>query len=111
MHEARSTIERFFMHLTARDWSALAEVLAEGVERVGPLGDHVIGRERYLEFLRDSVPDADDGRAAFARVTEHLVYPDGSTYHLEEAYAFEIDAQGSIARVEVFWQGADAAGA
>ena len=120
MHEVRRVIERFFTHLTARDWSALADVLAEGVERVGPLGDHVTGRQPYLELLRASVPedydndvhrivDADDGRAALARVTEHLVYPDGSTYHLEEAYAFEIDDGGSIARIEVFWQGADAA--
>ncbi len=110
-------IERYFVHLTARDWTALGGVLAAGVERVGPLGDRVSGRDRYLELLRRSVPEdygndvhrivyAADGRAAFARVTEHLVYPQAA-YELEEAYAFELDERGAITRVEVFWQNAD----
>jgi hypothetical protein len=46
---------------------------------------------------------ADDGRAAFARVTEHLGYPN-ETLHLEEAYAFGLDDEGRISRIEVFWQ-------
>jgi hypothetical protein len=44
-----------------------------------------------------------DGRAAWARVTEHLGYPD-RTLHLEEAYAFELDGGGLVSRIEVFWQ-------
>jgi hypothetical protein len=113
-------VERYFVHLSARDWPALAVVLAADVERVGPLSDRVTGREAYLELLRRSVPE-DYGndvhrityhagrRAAFARVTEHLVYRESESesepaYHLEEAYAFELDAQGAISRVEVFWQ-------
>ena len=39
----------------------------------------------------------------FARVTEHLGYPD-QTLDLEEAYAFELDNGGSVRRIEVFWQ-------
>ena len=107
-------VERFFLPLTARGWAALGELLTEDVERVGPFGDRVEGRARYLEFLRSLVPQdygndvhrityAADGNSAFARVTEHLVYPHG-THHLEEVYAFELDRRGRIARLEVYWQ-------
>jgi len=107
-------VERFFAHLTARAWDALGDVLVEDVERVGPFGDRVMGRSRYLDFLRGLVPDdygnhvhrvtyGEDGTSAFARVTEHLVYPHG-THHLEEVYAFELDEHGLIARLEVYWQ-------
>jgi ketosteroid isomerase-like protein len=111
-------VERFFAHLTARDWAGLGALLAEDVERVGPFGDRAVGRDRYVDLLRGLVPSdygndvhrityAADGRSAFARVTEHLVYPHG-TFHLEEAYAFEIGESGSIDRLEVFWQTPDA---
>ena len=107
-------VERFFECLTARDWEALGAVLAPGVERVGPFGDRVVGRRRYLDLLSGVVPPrygndvhrvtyASDGRSGFARVTEHLAYPD-QELHLEEAYSFHIDESGAISRVEVFWQ-------
>lgn len=108
------TIERFFEHLSARDWESLRAVLAPQVVRVGPFGDRVAGRDPYLAMLEEAVP-ADygndvhlvtygaDGRSAFARVTEHLGFPD-QTLHLEEAYAFGLDHQGLVSRVEVFWQ-------
>jgi limonene-1,2-epoxide hydrolase len=107
-------VERFFEHLSAGDWDALRGDLAPDVRRVGPLGDELNGRDRYVDFLRGSVPDdygnevhlvtyAGDGRAAFARVTEHLRYPDREL-HLEEAYVFGVDEAGLVARVEVFWQ-------
>ncbi|HUE09234.1 MAG TPA: nuclear transport factor 2 family protein [Acidimicrobiales bacterium] len=108
------TVERFFEHLSARDWASLSGVLAPEVERVGPFGDRVSGRDRYLAMLEEAVPAvyrndvhlvtyAADRRAAFARLTEHLGYPD-QTLHLEEAYAFELDAGGLVRRIEVFWQ-------
>ena len=107
-------VERFFEHLSARDWESLRGDLAPEVERIGPFGDRVTGRDRYLAMLEEAVP-ADyrndvhlvaytaDGRAAFARVTEHLGYPT-QTLDLEEAYAFGLDAEGFVGRVEVFWQ-------
>jgi ketosteroid isomerase-like protein len=117
MAEPGGVVERFFANLTARDWAGLGALLAEDVERVGPFGDRVVGRARYLDLLRGLVPSdygndvhrityAADGRGAFARVTEHLVYPRG-TFHLEETYAFEIGETGSIDRLEVFWQTPD----
>jgi hypothetical protein len=107
-------VERFFECLTARDWEALGAVLAPGVERVGPFGDRVVGRLRYIDLLSGVVPSrcrndvhrvtyASDGRSALARVTEHLAYPEREL-HLEEAYSFHIDESGVISRVEVFWQ-------
>ena len=74
----------------------------------------VTGRVRYLDLLEASVPAvygndvhrvtyAADGRSGFARVTEHLTYPDREL-HLEEAYSFHIDHGGHISLVEVFWQ-------
>jgi hypothetical protein len=107
-------IERFFVLLSARDWAGLGIILSPEVERIGPLGDHVRGRESYLDLLRASVPDVygnDVHRitytlgagSGFARVTEHLGYPDRDL-HLEEAYFFQIDDRGLITRVEIFWQ-------
>src|SRR5271169_2276903 len=107
-------IERFFECLTARDWEALGGVLAPEVERLGPFGDGVVGRGRYLDLLAGTVPPdyrndvhrvtyAADGRSGFARVTEHLRYP-GRELHLEEAYSFHIDEMGLVSRLEVFWQ-------
>jgi ketosteroid isomerase-like protein len=107
-------VERFFECLTARDWEELGAVLAPDVERVGPFGDRVVGRRRYLDLLSGVVTPryrndvhrvtyASDGRSAFARVTEHLTYPE-QELHLEEAYSFHLDESGVISRVEVFWQ-------
>ena len=111
---AGGVIERFFDHLTAREWASLGELLAPHVERIGPFGDRVTGRDRYLDLLTGTVPSeyrndvlrvtyAADGGSGFARVTEHLHYPD-QEFHLEEAYAFDIDENGLLSRVEVYWQ-------
>jgi hypothetical protein len=110
-------IERYFEHMTAHEWESLGAVLAPGVERVGPFGDRVVGRDRYVDMLRTLVPGqygndlhrvtyAPDTRSGFARVTEHLVYP-GQEFHLEEAYSFEIDERGLLSRVEIYWQTPD----
>ncbi len=108
------TIERFFDCLSARDWARLGMVLSPQIERIGPLGDVVRSKADYLNLLRESVPEvygndihrityAPGAGSGFARVTEHLGYPDREL-HLEEAYFFQIDRRGLITRVEIFWQ-------
>jgi SnoaL-like protein len=108
------TVERFFAWLTAHEWDNLATILSETVLRVGPFGDQLSGRERYLDFLRGTVPPdyrndvarivgAPDDSTAFAKVTEHLRYGEREL-HLEEAYSFDIDHDGRICRVEIYWQ-------
>jgi limonene-1,2-epoxide hydrolase len=109
-----SIVEAFFAYLTAREWDHLRVVLSHDVERVGPFADKITGRDRYLDFLRGTVPSeyrnevrriipASDGRAAFARVTEHLRYGEQER-RLEEAYSFDIGDSGLISRVEIYWQ-------
>jgi len=111
---AIGVVGRFFSSLSARDWDGLATVLGEGVVRIGPFGDRLDGRDAYLDFLEGTVPadygndvlrvvGSADGRAAFARVTEHLRYPE-QELHLEEAYVFEVGDDGRIGRIEIFWQ-------
>jgi hypothetical protein len=111
---AIETVERFFAWLTAREWDQLATVLSEGVLRIGPFGDQLSGRGAYLDFLRGTVPTdyrndvarivaAPDGSSSFARVTEHLRYVD-QEFHLEEVYSFDLDEDGRICRVEIYWQ-------
>jgi hypothetical protein len=111
---ADEVVASFFARLSARDWVSLGDVLAADVERVGPFGDRLDGRERYVAFLAGSVPEgygndvhgvviSPDGRTACARVSEHLAYPD-RTLHLEEAYWFHLRADGVVARIEIFWQ-------
>ncbi len=108
------TIERFFGCLIAQDWAGLGKVLAPQIERIGPLGDVVRGKADYLNFLSGAVPEvyrndihqityAPGAGSGFARVTEHLGYPDREL-HLEEAYFFQIDRRGLITRIEIFWQ-------
>lgn len=107
-------VERFFSHLTAREWNHLGPILYEDVLRIGPFGDQITGRQAYLDFLRATVPSdygndvqriisTPDERFAFAKVTEHLRYEEVE-FHLDEAYSFDIGEDGLICRVEVYWQ-------
>ena len=115
--DATRTVERFYSHVTARSWDDLKAVLDAGVERIGPFGDRLVGRDAYLDFLRGTIPTdyrndvlritaAADGRSAFARVSEHLRYPEREL-QLEEVCSFEIAENGLISRIEVFWQTPD----
>ena len=107
-------VQRFFSHLTARDWDELSTILDHEILRIGPFGDGLSGRQVYLDFLRAAVPPdygndvrriiaTPDGRFAFATVTEHLRYEE-EEFHLDEAYSFEIGENGLITRIEIYWQ-------
>jgi SnoaL-like domain len=111
---SEAVVDAFFVYLSARDWGRLRRILSNGMERVGPFGDRIVGRDGYLDFLRGTVPPdygndvrrivvGPEGRTAFARVTEHLKYGQRQL-HLEEAYSFDLGDDGLISRVEVYWQ-------
>lgn len=111
---ATNIVERFFSHLTAREWSDLGAILDQEVLRIGPFGDQLTGRQVYLDFLTATVPSeygndvlqvvsSSDGLFAFAKVTEHLRYGEVE-FHLDEAYSFDIGDDGMICRVEIYWQ-------
>jgi hypothetical protein len=114
-------VERMFEHLGARDWDAFSALLATGVERIGPLGERVVGRDAYVELMaggEQATSDDDpqrttwdvhcvaythDKRAAFARVTAHVPHSEREL-HIEQTLAYQIDGNGLISSIEVFWR-------
>jgi hypothetical protein len=108
-------LERYFAAMRAHDWPALAETLAEDVHRTGPYLDHVHGRQAYVDFLarvisplRNYALDvarirAIQGGGAIAELSESMDR-DGARRTYPEVLLFAFDAQGRIARVEVFIQ-------
>src|SRR6516164_1854749 len=82
---SRGAIERLFDRLTAGDWAGYGALLSSDAERVGPWGDRMVGRDRYVEMMAGPLKDghgttwdvhqivyAPDGQSAFARVTANL---------------------------------------
>ena len=111
-------IERLFDRMTAGDWTGFGALLSPEAERIGPWGDRVVGRDRYVQLVAGPLGDGHgsrwdvhriaytrDGRSGFARVTAHLVPGGGAPFErFEEVLAFEMDDDGLVCRVEVFWQ-------
>jgi hypothetical protein len=114
-------VERMFEHLAAHDWDSFRALLSTGVERIGPLGERVVGRDDYVELMaggeqRTSDDDqqrttwdvhcvvyTDDSRSAFARVTAHV--PRRSReLRIEQVLALKIDESGLVSGIEVFWR-------
>jgi hypothetical protein len=116
-------VEKTFEYLAARDFDSFGTLLAPDVERIGPFGERMVGRDSYVELMAsgDRRPSDDerdrtrwdvhrvvyalDRRSAFARVTAHVRRRDGSReLRLEQTLAYELDANGLISRIEVFWR-------
>jgi hypothetical protein len=114
-------VERTFEHLAARDWNSFGALLSDAIERIGPYGERVIGRDAYVKLMRGdehsrSEGDTDrttwdvhrvvyarDRRSAFARVTAHVPH-EGRDLLIEQTLAYELDEDGLISRIEVFWR-------
>ena len=114
-------VERTFKHLTGRDWDSFRALLSRDVERVGPFGERVLGRDAYVELMAGGeqptpederhrttwdvhrVAYTQDGQAAFARVTAH-VPRNGRELRIEQTLAYELEENGLISRIEVFWR-------
>jgi hypothetical protein len=108
---AGGVIERLFDRLIAGDWTGYGAQLAADVERIGPWGDRMVGRDRLVEMAADlqgttwdvhRIVYAPDGQSAFARVT---AYPArGGWSQFEETLAFVVNDEDLVSLVEVFWQ-------
>jgi hypothetical protein len=114
-------VEQTFEHLATRDWTSFGALLAADIERIGPFGERVVGRDPYVELMAAGDPPASDDaqdrttwdihrvvyasdrRSAFARVTAHVPHG-GRELRVDQALAYELDANGLISRIEVFWR-------
>jgi hypothetical protein len=109
----KQVLERYFDAMRKFDWPALAETLAEDVHRTGPWLDEVRGRDAYVEFLAGVIPKLPNyaldvariraiaGGGAIVELSETIDRKAGR-YRTPEALLFEFDADGRIARVDVY---------
>jgi hypothetical protein len=113
-------VQRMFEHLAAYDWEAFRALLSPNVERIGPFGERLVGRDAYVELMAGDWRDASDPRprttwdlhrvaysadrrSAFARVTAH-VSQDDRDLQIDQTLVYDLDEDGLISRIEVFWR-------
>jgi hypothetical protein len=108
---AGGVVERLFECLIANDLAGYGALLSPDVERIGPWGDRMAGRDRLLELMAEGsgttwdlhrIVYAPSGQSAFARVTAHPAR--GGLSQFEETLAFVMDDEGFVSLIEVFWQ-------
>lgn len=88
--------------------------IRDDVMRIGPYGDVYTGRDAYVEFLSALMPTlpgysmevsrvtyVENGRRAVAELSE-TVTVDGAALVTAEVLLFDLDADGRIARIEIF---------
>jgi SnoaL-like domain len=111
IESAGGVIERLFECLIANELAGYGALVSPDVERVGPWGDRMVGRDRLLELMAEGsgttwdlhrIVYAPGGQSAFARVT---AYPArGGLSQFEQTLAFVMDREGLVSLIEVFWQ-------
>ena len=118
--DAGKVVERLFECLAVGDWDGFGSLLSVSVERIGPMGERLVGRDAYVKLMAGPEPtpaDDDqrttwnvhrivygpDSRSAFARVTARVPRPKGEL-QIEQTLAYTIDSDGLIACIEVFWR-------
>jgi ketosteroid isomerase-like protein len=62
-------VERYLTAVAAADGAALGECITADLERVGPYGDVVTGREAYVAFISELIPRLKGYAMDVARVT------------------------------------------
>jgi ketosteroid isomerase-like protein len=107
-------VERYLQSLTAHDWDAFADCLADEFTRVGPYGDTYSSKPAYLAFITELLPRLPGYAMEVSRVTYgdavayaelcETVTVDGAPLRTPECLTFELTDDGRIARVEVFIQ-------
>jgi ketosteroid isomerase-like protein len=105
-------VERYLRAVADHDWSTLSDCLAEDVVRIGPFGDTYTPKAPYVAFLEELMPSlegysmdveriVDAGPVILAELTE-TVEMAGKVYVTPEALVFDLDADGRIAKVDIF---------
>jgi hypothetical protein len=96
--------------MVAHDWDAMAACVVDDVERIGPFCDVYRGKQEYVAFISDLMPQLGGyamkvdrvvyaGRIAVAELTESV---DGTD--TPEALVFDLDGAGLISRIAIYIQ-------
>jgi ketosteroid isomerase-like protein len=109
-------VRRYLDAVAGQDWGTVSDCLAADVRRVGPFGDVYEGHDRYLAFLRRTMPtlagyrmdvervlSLGDGRAAVAELSE-TVELDGRAVRTPESLVFDLDDEGRIRHIAIYIQ-------
>ena len=109
-----NVVEEYLDAVATHDWDRLRAAVTDDVVRTGPFGDVYSGREAYVGFLSKLMPTlpdysmdvarvtyVDDGRRAFAELSETMTLQ-GALVRTPEVLVFDLDANGQIARIEIF---------
>ena len=107
-------VEGYLEAVATQDWERMSAAIRDDIVRIGPFGDVYEGRDAYVKFLTELMPTLpgysmhlarvtyfDDGRRAVAELSE-TVEMNGEPLVTPEALLFDLDADGKIARIEIF---------
>ena len=103
-------MERFLDRMVAHDWEAMAACVTDDIVRVGPFGDEYRGKDEYVAFISDLMPQLGGyamkvdrvvytQRVAMAELTESV---DGT--ETPESLVFDLADDGRIARISIYIQ-------
>ena len=107
-------VEGYLEAVASQDWPRMRAAICDDVVRIGPFGDVYEGSEPYVEFLSALMPSLPGYSMNVARVTyleanrravaelSETVTVDGAPLVTPEVLLFDLDADGLIARIEIF---------
>ena len=96
--------------MVAHDWEAMAACVTDDIVRVGPFGDEYRGKDEYVAFISDLMPQL----GGYAMKVDRVVYADGVAVaeltetvdgtDTPESLVFDLDGDGRIARICIYIQ-------
>lgn len=114
--DGTAVVRRYLDAVAAHDWEQAGECLSEEVRRVGPFGDVYEGREPYLAFLRDLMPQLAGYRMEIERLIAarepatvvallaETVEVDRKATVTSESLVFDLDVDGRIREIGIYIQ-------
>jgi hypothetical protein len=107
-------VEGYLEAVATQDWARMRSAIRDDIVRIGPFGDVYEGSQPYVEFLSALMPSLPGYSMNVARVTyleanrravaelSETVTVDGAPLVTPEVLLFDLDADGLIARIEIF---------